>query len=65
MALLREDVDAAHRVYQNKLRGISPEIGRVYDLPAERERLEKGTPAFNPAHYPSKFLDFLSSYANK
>jgi hypothetical protein len=65
IALPREDVEAAHRAYETALRGISPEIGRAYDLSAERERLENGKQAFNPAHYPQKFLDFLSSYSHK
>ncbi len=65
IALPREDVEAAHRAYTTALRGISPEIGRAYDLLTERERLETGKPAFNPAHYPQNFLDFLSSYARK
>jgi hypothetical protein len=62
MALPREDIDAAHRAYQDELRGVSPEIGRVYDLQSERERLKKGRPTFNPAHYPLKFRGFLSSH---
>ena len=59
MALPREDVDAAHRAYQTGLRGVSPEIGRVYDLQAKREELKNGISPFNPEHYPSKFLAFL------
>ncbi len=65
MALPREDADAAHRAYQKGLRGISPEIGRAYDLRAERERLENGRPAFNSDHYPPEFLKFLSYCFNK
>lgn len=65
MALPREDVDAAHRAYLRRLRAISPEIGRAYDLSAERERIENGRPTFNPAYYPSQFLSFLSSCLHK
>lgn len=65
IALVREDVDAAHRAYQKRLRGISPEIGRAYDLLSERERLENGRPMFSHACYPLGFLGFLSSYSKK
>ena len=61
MALPREEVDAAHRAYRKGLRGISPEIGRAYELQVERERLESGRTAFNPDHYPLNFIDFLRS----
>ncbi len=60
LALPREDVDAAHRAYRMGLRGISPEIGRVYDLNAERELL-KHLPTVNLSCYPPEFLSFLDS----
>lgn len=60
MALPKEDVDAAHRAYKAGLRGISPEIGRAYDLPAEKERLANGMPAYDSDHYPPEFLKFLN-----
>jgi hypothetical protein len=65
IALPKGDVEAAHRAYKTALRGVSPEIGRAYDLQAEREKLENGRPPFNPEHYPPKFRDFLSSYSHK
>ena len=65
VALPREDVDAVHRAYQNGLRGVSPEIGRAYDLQAERERLENNRPVFNSDYYPPEFLKFLRYCFNK
>ncbi len=65
MAIPREDVDAVHSAYNNGLRGVSPEIGRAYDFAAERKRLEAGKPAFDPSHYPPRFLGFLQKYLHK
>ncbi len=62
IALPREDVDAVHRAYEGALRGISPEIGRAYDLQAERELLEGGKSEFNPDHYPPEFIGYLSEH---
>lgn len=62
VALPREDVDAVHHAYEGELRGISPEIGRAYDLQEERKRLEAEALVFNPNHYPPKFLDYLRTH---
>lgn len=65
MAIPKDDVEAAHRAYSDKLRGISPEIGRVYDLFSERQRLEEDRPRFNLSAYPKQFQDFLRKYWDK
>lgn len=65
MAIPKEDVEAAHRAYSSNLNGISPEIGRCYDMQAARERCKEGNVAFNPDHYPPHFIDFLREHFNK
>lgn len=60
VALPREDVEAAHRAYLGGLRGVSPEVGRAYDLSAERRRLENPLPG--SAHYSPRFLRFLGLF---
>ena len=59
MAIPKENVYAVHCAYTQGLQGVSPEIGRAYDLQAERERLKNPGFIFNPKHYPRVFLDFL------
>ncbi|HLC22238.1 MAG TPA: hypothetical protein VJJ79_00505 [Candidatus Nanoarchaeia archaeon] len=65
MAIPKEDIEAAHHAYGGNLLGISPEIGRCYDLQAARERYQEGNVAFNPDHYPSRFIDFLRRHFDK
>ncbi len=66
MALIRTEVEAVHRAYRaGKLRGISPEIGRVYDFEALRRLSENGASEFNPGNYPPEFLDYLRAHFAK